>query len=151
MNPRRHIPVLFTAVAIVTAACVSPGLPRASETFIVELDPGESVEIVLDGNVVSVGGSFRVTLDPPPSKLASVGIDAELSSVLDGVPQSGWLDELTPLEYNVPRTFELVLDLMNTGSERRTEDFTVQLTVGNGEAGPLPEETSIELAVRESD
>lgn len=29
--------------------------------------------------------------------------------------------------------FELVLGLINTGSEPRTEDFTVQVTVGSGE------------------
>lgn len=47
--------------------------------------------------------------------------------------------------------FELVLGLINTGSEPRTEDFTVQVTVGSGEEGPLPGETFIELAVRESE
>ncbi len=34
--------------------------------------------------------------------------------------------------------FELVLGLINTGSEPRTEDFTVQVTVGSGEECPLP-------------
>lgn len=46
---------------------------------------------------------------------------------------------------------ELVLGLINTGSEPRTEDFTVEVTVGSGAEGPLRGETSSEQAVRESD